>query len=93
MRRGDHGTLVCLLQRLLDVTSSSENPEHAVLVDGDYGYETEAAVKLHQLDVNARLKGAGFDLDVDGVCGPMTWASLWQPWIWSLGHIGTEVKS
>lgn len=92
LRRGDHGTCVCLLQRLLDVTSTSDNPEHIVVVDGDYGYETEAAVKLHQLDVNARLKGAGFDLTVDGVCGALTWASFWQPWIWSLDHIGTLVK-
>ena len=36
-------------------------------VDGDFGRETEAAVKSFQL-------AAG--IKVDGICGPITWGKL-----------------
>lgn len=91
LRRGDHGTLVCLLQRLLDVTSSSENPDHAVVVDGEFGYETEAALELHQREMQQLLHSRGVDLEDDGICGPKTWSTFWQPWVWSLERLGKEV--
>ena len=87
LREGDHGTLVCLLQRLLDVTSSSDNPDYQVVVDGEFGRETKLAVELHQRRVKEMMKHEAFLLSVDGVCGPRTWSSFWQPWIWSLDRI------
>lgn len=91
LRHGDHGTAVCLLQRLLEVTSKSESDGAVVAVDGEFGYETEAALRLHQREVREKLGLSEHDFPDDGVCGPRTWASFWQPWAWSLDKIGKEV--
>ncbi len=91
LRRGDHGTLVCLLQRLLDVTSSSDNPDHVIVVDGEFGYETETALQLHQREMRSLLGQREIDFRDDGVCGPKTWSTFWQPWPWSLDRLGTLV--
>jgi hypothetical protein len=56
LRRGSKGEEVRLLQSLL-----------AVIVDGDFGPKTEAAVKAFQ-------KGHG--LVADGIVGPYTWGEL-----------------
>ncbi|MGC4121779.1 MAG: peptidoglycan-binding protein [Myxococcales bacterium] len=60
--RGSQGEAVAQLQRLL--AQHGFNPGAA---DGDFGARTEAALCAFQ-------RQAG--LDADGVCGPMTWASL-----------------
>lgn len=54
---GDTGPFVTQLQRLLGVE-----------VDGEFGPDTEAAVRAFQ--------AAHGDLEVDGEVGPMTWAAL-----------------
>jgi len=91
LKRGSHGTLVCLLQRMLDVTSSSWDPDFTVTVDGEFGTETETALVLHQTWIQRRLGLPPNEWKADGVCGPRTWSSFWQPWIWSLDRLGTEV--
>lgn len=91
LRRGSHGTLVCLLQRLLDVTSSSWDPDLIVTVDGEFGTETETALVLHQTWIRQRLGLPPSEWPADGVCGPKTWSSFWQPWVWSLDRMGTEI--
>lgn len=91
LRKGDHGTAVCLLQRLLEVTSQSDSDSAVVSVDGEFGYETEAALRLHQREVREKLGLSESDFPDDGVCGPRTWSSFWQPWAWSLDRLGTEV--
>ena len=91
LRQGDHGTAVCLLQRLLEVTSKSESDGAVVAVDGEFGYETDAALRLHQREVREKLGLSEHDFPDDGVCGPRTWASFWQPWAWSLERLGREV--
>src|SRR5699024_11290761 len=60
IRRGDQGTAVFRAQRALRRT-----PDLSVDLDGDFGPDTEAAVKRFQ-------EGAG--LDVDGIVGDDTWA-------------------
>ncbi len=59
LKRGDKGEEVKRLQRLLDFA-----PKH---IDGDFGKQTEAAVKAVQ------RKHA---LVPDGKCGPYTWRAL-----------------
>lgn len=61
LRRGDKGTNVNDLQRLLNASG------HALLVDGDFGPATERAVLAFQ-------HSAG--LVADGLAGPKTWALL-----------------
>ena len=62
IRRGDQGTAVFRAQRALRRT-----PDLSVDLDGDFGPDTEAAVRRFQ-------EGAG--LDVDGIVGDDTWAAL-----------------
>jgi peptidoglycan hydrolase-like protein with peptidoglycan-binding domain len=62
IKRGDKGAAVLRAQRALRRT-----PDLSVDVDGDFGPDTEAAVKRFQ-------KSA--DLDVDGIVGEKTWEAL-----------------
>ena len=64
LRRGDKGEDVKLMQTLLARAGYSLGP---CGVDGDFGRDTEKAVRLFQSD---------HKLSVDGVCGPMTWDAL-----------------
>lgn len=64
LRKGDNGKTVVELQNLL-LAQGYKLPQHGA--DGDYGSETVKAVKEFQ-------KNNG--LDVDGICGPKTWAVL-----------------
>ena len=64
LRRGSRGDAVRAAQYLL-LTRGMTLPKYGA--DGDYGQETEDAVKEFQ-----RLKG----LDADGECGSLTWAAL-----------------
>lgn len=64
LRRGDKGEKVAYLQKLL-MDRGYALPKYGA--DGDYGKETEAAVKAFQRD---------WGLVQDGVTGPKTWAML-----------------
>lgn len=63
---GDQGPEVKKLQELLNKRLT---PSCNLLVDGDFGALTEAAVRLYQ---------AAVGLGIDGVVGPHTWAALEQ---------------
>lgn len=74
IRRGDKGEEVTLLQTYLyrlgyDIGSWG--------IDGDFGKDTEKAVKEFQSDHR---------LTVDGVCGPMTWDALQK----AIGQLNTK---
>ena len=64
LRKGDKGDAVRKLQQLL-LARGFELPKYGA--DGDYGKETEEAVKAFQ-------KANG--LKADGICGQKTWAAL-----------------
>lgn len=64
LRRGDKGLEVAEMQGLL-IAHGESLPRYGI--DGDFGRETEKAVKSFQ-----RENG----LVVDGICGPKTWAKL-----------------
>lgn len=64
IRRGSKGEDVILLQTDLYKLGYDIGPDG---IDGDYGKNTERAVKEFQDDHR---------LQVDGVCGPMTWDAL-----------------
>ena len=64
IRRGSKGDDVTLLQTYLYKLGYGLG---VYGIDGDYGRDTEKAVKAFQSD---------HKLTVDGVCGPMTWDAL-----------------
>ncbi len=64
LRIGSKGPEVARLQRLLN---QKVQPSPNLVVDGDFGNRTDAAVRAFQ-----RSRG----LTVDGVVGPRTWAAL-----------------
>ena len=64
LRKGSEGSDVKDMQKLL-LSYGQKLPKYGA--DGDFGTETEKAVKAFQ-------KARG--LDTDGVCGPLTWTAL-----------------
>ena len=64
IRKGDKGTAVKVLQRML-MAAGCKLPRYGA--DGSCGEETVDAVKAFQTTHN---------LTVDGICGPLTWAAL-----------------
>ena len=64
IRRGSKGNDVAECQTMLYKLGYNIGPSG---IDGDYGKNTEAAVREFQRD---------HKLTVDGVCGPMTWDAL-----------------
>lgn len=62
IKLGSSGELVKYLQRILRSLGYSE-----ILVDGDFGPRTDAAIRNYQIKGN---------LVVDGIVGPNTWVSL-----------------
>ena len=64
LRRGDKGPEVKEMQQLL-LDHGEALPRYGV--DGDFGRETEAAVKNFQMSQGIK---------VDGICGPVTWSRL-----------------
>lgn len=78
LQRGSHGPAVELLQRLL-VQTKAEGEETLPDIDGEYGAQTELHVALHQQDA---------DLEPDGQCGPLTWASFTREEFWGIDRIG-----
>jgi peptidoglycan hydrolase-like protein with peptidoglycan-binding domain len=67
VQSGSEGDAVELLQRLLKQTNVDRWDPGAV--DGDFGPNTERAVKNFQRDTS---------LEDDGIVGPETWAMLWS---------------
>ena len=68
IKKGSKGASVLLLQKLLKADGYTGNNGSILALDGDFGGNTEAALKEYQ------RKHAG--LAVDGVCGPATWKSI-----------------
>lgn len=66
IRRGMTGRPVKTLQIILDGYGYDIGPDGA---DGDFGANTEAALKKYQSDVN---------IEADGLCGEETKASFWR---------------
>lgn len=64
IRKGDKGTAVKVLQRML-MAAGCKLPRYGA--DGSCGAETVDAVKAFQTTHN---------LTIDGICGPLTWAAL-----------------
>lgn len=67
LRRGDKGEAVKTLQRLLNALGYTDATEKALAVDGSFGAATLYALKAYQTKNG---------LEVDGVCGKLTWTSL-----------------
>ena len=63
IRKGSKCYDVATLQRLLKVVLSKSKLD----IDGDFGQQTENALKEYQ-----KLRG----LEVDGVCGNVTWNQI-----------------
>ena len=78
LRRGDKGQAVKEMQSLLDRLGYDLG---SYGVDGDFGKDTEAAVKRFQRD---------HGLAADGICGPETWANLLRL---PVAEISQEVRS
>lgn len=68
VKKGSKGASVLLLQKLLKADGYTGSNGAILALDGDFGGNTEAAVKEYQ------RKHTG--LAVDGVCGPATWKSI-----------------
>lgn len=68
VRKGSKGASVLLLQKLLKADGYTGSNGAILALDGDFGGNTEAAVKEYQ------RKHTG--LAVDGICGPATWKSV-----------------
>lgn len=71
IRRGSFGGAVLSMQTLLVYKWGLGLPEYGC--DGDFGEETEGALKMWQ---------RGVDLEDDGICGPLSWRAL----IGGVGH-------
>ena len=67
IKRGDHGSNVKDLQKLL------VSRGYPVAVDGDFGSRTRRGVRAFQ---SQNLDQHGQPLVIDGVVGPLTWWSL-----------------
>ena len=64
LKSGSQGTYVAYCQNLLNARLHGQG---CLWVDGIFGFKTDAAVRRYQ-GMNR--------LEVDGVVGPLTWASL-----------------
>lgn len=65
VRKGSKGDAVRGVQE--EFRTRSGDPAHEFVVDGDFGPDTDAAVRGFQQAV---------DLDDDGIVGPLTWQAL-----------------
>lgn len=73
VKRGDTGADVLALQAVLNsqgITGAAYGKP--LEIDGEFGADTQTAVKKAQQRANAY----GWSLEVDGICGPKTWATL-----------------
>lgn len=78
LRRGDKGPEVKELQAALNSLGYRNQYGNSLSVDGSFGPRTEAAVENLQEDQ---------DLEVDGICGPLTWGKIDD--LLSLSHVVT----
>lgn len=67
VRRGSKGSDVLLLQRLLRGMSFRDDDNVVLVRDGEFGGKTEQALRKFQ---------AKNGLEVDGICGPVSWMNL-----------------
>lgn len=67
LKEGSEGAEVSELQNYLNQLGYPDNSYNALKVDGKFGERTEQAVKRFQRHN---------DLNVDGICGPKTWAKI-----------------
>lgn len=67
VRKGDTGASVLLLQRLLRGMSYRDAENKVLERDGKFGETTDYALRKFQKKKN---------LEVDGICGPLTWKAL-----------------
>ncbi|MBG0567310.1 peptidoglycan-binding domain-containing protein [Actinoplanes aureus] len=70
VRRGSTGDAVRAVQEELRGRDQSGDPQ--LVVDGDFGTETEAGVRAFQEGVRAGTP----EMAVDGIVGPMTWQAM-----------------
>jgi peptidoglycan hydrolase-like protein with peptidoglycan-binding domain len=73
VRRGSSGDGVRLLQEIL--RGFGYPPYDPGPVDGDFGAQTESAVRAVQKDY---VEFDGNPLAVDGIVGPSTWCAIWS---------------
>jgi peptidoglycan hydrolase-like protein with peptidoglycan-binding domain len=73
VKNGSKGSGVRLLQEMLK--NYGYPPYDPGPVDGDFGPNTEGAVKAFQGD---NVDFDGNQLKVDGIVGPKTWTALWS---------------
>ena len=72
VRRGGSGHAVRGVQEEFQFRNLSGDPNQGLAVDGDFGPDTEAAVRGFQEAVRADVAS----MAVDGIVGPMTWQAL-----------------
>lgn len=73
VRRGDKGDAVRGVQEEFQARNQSGDPGNAPAVDGNFGFETETAVRGWQQFLHDNDEPT---MAVDGIVGPMTWQSL-----------------
>jgi peptidoglycan hydrolase-like protein with peptidoglycan-binding domain len=73
VKKGSQGSAVKLLQEILKSFGVPQFDPGAV--DGNFGVNTENAVKAFQ---GFTTDFSGAPLQVDGIVGPKTWAALWS---------------
>lgn len=67
LRRGSSGDSVYYIQDLLNIISKYDASVPSLMRDGQFGPQTEAAVRAFQ---------SRYGLEADGVVGPLTWEKL-----------------
>ncbi len=72
VQKGSHGDAVRGVQEEFQFRNLSGNPNQGVQVDGDFGPQTDAAVRAFQHALSLDIPSVA----VDGVVGPMTWQAL-----------------
>lgn len=72
VKKGSHGDAVRGAQEEFQFRNESGNPSQGVQIDGDFGPQTDAAVRGFQQALSLDIP----TMVVDGVVGPMTWQGL-----------------
>jgi len=72
VRRGSQGDAVKGVQEEFQFRNLSGDPSRGPQIDGDFGPETEAAVRAFQQALHADVPS----VTVDGIVGPVTWQAL-----------------
>jgi peptidoglycan hydrolase-like protein with peptidoglycan-binding domain len=72
VKEGSHGDAVRGVQEEFQFRNESGIPGQGVQVDGDFGPQTDAAVRGFQQALSLDIPS----MAVDGIVGPMTWQAL-----------------